>query len=59
MRPATPCCARAIQRQAKLLLGEAQQDVTDRWKRYEALAQEFSAAAAAEAATAAAAKGVQ
>ena len=44
--------------QAKLLLGEAQQDVTDRWKRYEALAQEFSAAAAAEAATAAAAKGV-
>ena len=44
--------------QAKLLLGEAQQDVTDRWKRYEALAQEFSAAAATEAATAAAAKGV-
>ena len=45
--------------QAKLLLGEAQQDVTERWKRYEALAQEFSAAAAAEAATAAAAKGAQ
>jgi len=43
---------------AKLLLGEAQQDVTDRWKRYETLAQEFSAAAATEAATAAAAKGV-
>jgi pyruvate-ferredoxin/flavodoxin oxidoreductase len=43
---------------AKLLLKEAQQDVNDRWKRYEALAQEFSAAAAAQAAaTATAAKG--
>jgi pyruvate-ferredoxin/flavodoxin oxidoreductase len=31
--------------EAKLLLAEAQQDVTDRWKRYEALAQEFAAAA--------------
>jgi len=47
------------QEEAKFLLAEAQQDVTDRWKRYEALAQEFSAAAAAEAATANAAKGVQ
>ena len=47
------------QEEAKLLLVEAQQDVTDRWKRYEALAQEFSASAAAEAATANAAKGVQ
>jgi pyruvate-ferredoxin/flavodoxin oxidoreductase len=40
--------------EAKFLLGEAQQDVADRWKRYEALAQEFSATAAATAA-----KGVQ
>ena len=31
--------------EAKLLLAEAQQDVNDRWKRYEALAQEFAAAA--------------
>ena len=38
---------------------EAEQDVADRWKRYEALAQEFSAAAAVQAATATAAKGVQ
>jgi pyruvate-ferredoxin/flavodoxin oxidoreductase len=30
---------------AKVLLEEAQQDVSDRWKRYEALAQEFTAAA--------------
>jgi pyruvate-ferredoxin/flavodoxin oxidoreductase len=42
--------------EAKILLGEAQQDVADRWKRYETLAHEFSAAAAAEAATASAAK---
>src|SRR5208337_4139721 len=34
--------------EAKILLAEAQQDVKERWKRYEALAQEFSAAAAAE-----------
>ena len=40
---------------AKFLLSEAQQDVTDRWKRYEALAQEFAAVAA----PAAAAKGAQ
>jgi pyruvate-ferredoxin/flavodoxin oxidoreductase len=47
--------------EAKILLGEAQQDVNDRWKRYEALAQEFSAAAAAatQAAVATAAKGEQ
>jgi hypothetical protein len=44
--------------EAKILLAEAEQDVADRWKRYEALAQEFSAAPAA-AATATAAKGVQ
>ncbi len=30
---------------AKVLLEEAQQDVNERWKRYEALAQEFTAAA--------------
>jgi pyruvate-ferredoxin/flavodoxin oxidoreductase len=41
--------------EAKLLLGEAQQDVTERWNRYEALAKEASATA--EAAKAAAAKG--
>jgi pyruvate-ferredoxin/flavodoxin oxidoreductase len=40
---------------AKFLLSEAQQDVTDRWKRYEALAQEFAAVTA----PAAAAKGAQ
>jgi pyruvate-ferredoxin/flavodoxin oxidoreductase len=45
--------------EAKFLLAEAEQDVADRWKRYEALAQEFSAAAAVQAATATAAKGVQ
>ena len=43
--------------EAKLLLGEAQQDVADRWNRYEALAKEASAKATAEAAKAAAAKG--
>jgi pyruvate-ferredoxin/flavodoxin oxidoreductase len=37
--------------EAKLLLAEGQQDVNDRWKRYESLAQS-STAAAAEAATA-------
>jgi len=42
--------------EAKLLLTEAQQDVTDRWKRYEALAQEF---AATPAPATAAVKGVQ
>ena len=45
--------------EAKILLGEAQQDVNERWKRYEALAQEFSAAAATQAAVASAAKGEQ
>jgi len=45
--------------EAKILLAEAEQDVADRWKRYEALAQEFSAVAAVEAVTATAAKGVQ
>jgi pyruvate-ferredoxin/flavodoxin oxidoreductase len=44
--------------EAKLLLAEGQQDVNDRWKRYEALAH-TSTAEAAEAATAAAAKGGQ
>jgi pyruvate-ferredoxin/flavodoxin oxidoreductase len=44
---------------AKELLGEAQQDVKDRWKRYESLAQEFSAAAADESATAIAQKGAK
>jgi len=44
--------------EAKLLLAEGQQDVNDRWKRYEALAQ-TSTAAAAEAVVAAAAKGGQ
>jgi pyruvate-ferredoxin/flavodoxin oxidoreductase len=43
--------------EAKILLGEAQQDVNDRWKRYEALAEEFSSAAAAQAAVAVATKG--
>jgi pyruvate-ferredoxin/flavodoxin oxidoreductase len=43
--------------QAKVLLDEAQQDVNERWKRYEALANEFSAAASTEAAATAAAKG--
>jgi pyruvate-ferredoxin/flavodoxin oxidoreductase len=42
--------------EAKLLLGEAQQDVNDRWKRYESLAQS-SAAAAAEGANATVVKG--
>jgi pyruvate-ferredoxin/flavodoxin oxidoreductase len=37
---------------AKLLLEEAQQDVNERWKRYESLANEFSAAASAAATTA-------
>jgi pyruvate-ferredoxin/flavodoxin oxidoreductase len=41
---------------AKVLLAEAQQDVNERWKRYEALAQEFAAAANP---AAAAAKGAQ
>jgi pyruvate-ferredoxin/flavodoxin oxidoreductase len=44
--------------EAKLLLGEAQQDVNERWQRYEALAQK-SAATAAETVTASAAKGAQ
>jgi len=43
---------------AKELLGEAQQDVNERWKRYEALAQR-SAATVLEAATATAVKGAQ
>jgi pyruvate-ferredoxin/flavodoxin oxidoreductase len=42
--------------EAKLLLTEAQQDVNERWKRYESLAKEFSASANAEA-MATAAKG--
>ncbi len=49
-------------KEAKLLLAEAQQDATERWKYYEALAQNSAAAAAPAAPTAApatAAKGVQ